>query len=273
MYKDFYGLREEPFNITPDPRFLFLTAQHREAMNHLLYGIRERKGFICLTGEVGSGKTTLCRALLNKLDDHYHTALILNPIMTETQLLKATLCELGISTKRLDRYGYLRLLNKYLLRVNSCGHDAILIIDEAQDMPDATLEMTRLLSNLETNRQKLLQIILLGQPELRDKLAQPSLRQLSQRITVRYHLGPMTQEDTEQYLHHRMRVAGLPEAAQNLIRFDPGAVKEIYRFSGGTPRLINAIGDKALLAGYVHRIGTIDKGLVRLAASELKEAG
>ena len=270
MYNDYFRFREDPFNITPDPRFLYLTTQHREALQHLVYGLRERKGFICLTGEVGTGKTTLCRALLNRLGPRVHTALILNPVLTETQLLRAIVGEFGIESKRRDRLGYLNLLNEFLLRVNSAGYDAVLIIDEAQDMSVRTLEMVRLLSNLETERQKLLQIVLVGQPELRRMLARPGLRQLSQRITVRYHLDTMDRRETAAYLNHRLRVAGRDDGP--LVHFDAGAVREIYRFSRGTPRLVNAIGDKALLAGYVYRTARINRRLARLAAAELKGA-
>ncbi|MCK4602997.1 MAG: AAA family ATPase [Phycisphaerae bacterium] len=269
MYKDYYRLNEEPFRITPDPRFLYLTAQHREALNHMLYGIRQRKGFICLTGEIGTGKTTLCRRLLKELVGGFHTALILNPMLTETQLLRAIVAEFGIETKRRDRLGYLNLLNDFLLKINSAGQDAVLIIDEAQDMPTRTLEMTRLLSNLETESQKLLQIVLVGQPELRCKLSKPTLRQLAQRITVRFHLEKMTRGETEGYIRHRLAVAG----NECVLRFDGAAVREIYRYSKGTPRLVNAISDKAMLAGYVYRTGRIDRRLVRLAAQELKEVG
>lgn len=272
MYKDFYRLREEPFNLTPDPRFLFYTSQHRDALNHMLYGIRHRKGFLCLTGEVGTGKTTLCRAMLAQLRGHYHTALILNPVLSETQLLRAVLDEFGVETKARDRLACLRELNRFLLEVNASGGDAVLVIDEAQDMPPSTLEMTRLLSNLETDSQKLVQIVLVGQPELRERLSKPELRQLAQRITVRYHLGEMTREDTEGYVRHRLRIAGCGDTDPTL-RFDRGAIRELHRHSGGTPRLINAIGDKALLAGYVHRAGRIDRRLIRLAVRELKEAG
>jgi len=272
MYKDYYSLDEEPFNITPDPRYLFMTSQHQEALDHLLFGIRQRKGFICLTGEVGTGKTTLCRALLRRLDEHFKTALILNPVLTETQLLRAIVQEFGIETKRRDRLGYLNLLNKFLLEVNSNGFDAVVIIDEAQDMPTKTLEMVRLLGNLETESQKLLQIVLLGQPELREQLAKPKLRQLAQRITVRFHLRNMSPRETEQYIHHRLEVAGISSETDCIVRFDTGAVREIYRYSHGTPRLVNAISDKALLAGYVYRTGNIDRHLVRLAVRELKEA-
>ena len=274
MYKDFYGLREEPFRLTPDPRYLFLTAQHREALNHLLYGIRQRKGFICLTGEVGTGKTTLCRALLRELGDSCRTALVLNPALSPTQLLRAVVEELAIPTKRRDRLGYLTLLNQHLLKENAAGHDTVLIVDEAQDMPAETMEMMRLLSNLETESQKLLQIVLVGQPELREKLRKPSLRQLAQRITVRYHLEQMSLGDTEQYLRHRLSVAGRDDrpAGATPLSMDSAAVQAIHEFSGGIPRLVNAIGDKVLLAGYVYRTGRIDGRIVRIAARELREA-
>jgi len=283
MYKNYYGLAEEPFSITPDPRYLFMTSRHREALNHLLFGIRRRMGFICLTGEVGAGKTTLCRALLRELDKPnktngdeartFHTALILNPSLSQTQLLRAVVAELGIKSKCRDRLGCLSILNEHLLKINSLGHDTVLIIDEAQDMPCENLEMARLLSNLETESQKLLQIVLVGQPELRKRLRKPSLRQLAQRITVRYHLGPMTQEETAQYVRHRLKVAGLPHIdGQAVLQVDDDALREVYRFSRGTPRVINALADKMLLAGYVYRTGKIDRRIVRIAANELREA-
>jgi general secretion pathway protein A len=322
MYKEYFHLQCEPFNITPDPRFLYMTAQHQEALNHLLYGIRQRKGFICLTGEVGAGKTTLCRQLLSQLRGECHTALILNPMLTGTQLLRAVLAEFGVQTRRQDRLGCLNELNRFLLGVSVAGRVAVLIIDEAQDMPLETLELTRLLSNLETDSQKLLQILLVGQPELRDRLAKPSLRQLAQRIAVRYHLGTLSRDDTAQYIRHRLWVAGGPERASatgladgdpaevialptggpiaaspteptaaagatepapapgasepagraSPVQFDEGAISEIFHYSRGTPRLINSLGDKALLAGYVHGTDRIDRRLVRLAAEEMKES-
>lgn len=287
MYNEFYHFKEDPFNLTPDPRYLFLTQQHREALMNLLYGIHQRKGFICLTGEVGTGKTTLCRRLLRELSGKgVHTALILNPMLTETQLLKSIVTEFGLGTKHRDRLGYLNHLNKFLLKVNAAGETAVVIIDETQDMPDATLEMTRLLSNLETEKTKLLQIVLVGQPEMRAKLRKEKFRQLDQRITVRYHLGQMSREETAEYIRHRLDVAATAEEAapdeeapaedgngklvSADVHFDRGAVREIFRYSNGTPRLVNAVGDKALLAGYVNRTPKINRRIVRRAIQELK---
>lgn len=267
MYADFYSLAEEPFNVTPDPRFLLMTEQHETALNHLLYGITQRKGFVLLTGEVGTGKTTICRKLLGCLDPRFRTALILNPVLSPTQLLRAIVQEFGLSVRRAERLACLGQLNAFLLETAGAGGDAVLVIDEAQDMSDELLEVARLLSNLETDSRKLLQIVLVGQPELREKLRQPHLRQLQQRITVRYHLRPMTLEETALYLRHRLGVAG-----GQAIEFDEQAVAEIHRQSGGTPRLINALGDKALLAGYVHQSRRITGDLVALAVQELREA-
>ncbi|MBL7133124.1 MAG: AAA family ATPase [Phycisphaerae bacterium] len=276
MYHEYFGLREEPFNITPDPRFLYLTAQHHEALNHVLYGIGQRKGFILLTGEVGTGKTTICRAVLRKLPSGFQSSLILNPALSKTELLRAIVAEFGFRPPGKHpgpggRLEHLSLLNEHLLRVNCAGGEAVLIIDEAQDMSPEALEMVRLLSNLETERQKLLQIVLVGQPELRNMLARPQLRQLSQRITIRYHLTNMSRHETAGYLSHRLTIAGAHNA-KTPVRFEPGAIREIFRHSHGTPRLINALGDKALLAGYVSRTSRINRKLVRRAARELKEA-
>ncbi len=271
MYHEYFGLSEEPFNITPDPRFLYLTPQHQEAMNHVLYGIHHRKGFILLTGGVGTGKTTICRAVLRRLPSGFHSSLILNPALSETELLRAIVEEFGFKWPGANRLEHLNLLNEHLLKVNCAGGEAVLIIDEAQDMSVAALEMVRLLSNLETERQKLLQIVLVGQPELRSMLAQPHLRQLSQRITIRYHLTNMSRHETAGYVSHRLTVAGAGNA-KTPVRFEPGAIREIFRYSHGTPRLINALGDKALLAGYVSGTSRINRRLVRRAARELKEA-
>ncbi len=248
MYNDFYGFRESPFNITPDPRFLFLSQKHREAINHLLFGLLQRKGFIQLTGEVGTGKTTICRLLLQELPRTFHTALILNPCLSETQLLRSILEEFGVKPpRRDDRVALLRTLNDFLLEQLSTGHDVVLIIDEAQDMTFELLEQVRLLSNLETDQRKLLQIVLIGQPELRRKLEDPRVRQLRQRITVRYHLRPLTLAETRQYVRQRLHTAG----GNGEPRFTPLALWRMYRYAQGIPRLINAACDKSLLAGYV----------------------
>ena len=265
MYLSYYNLREAPFNITPDPRFLFFSTKHQEAFNHLLFGIQERKGFIQLTGEVGAGKTTICRKLLEELGPSYRTALILNPCLTFDQLLQSIVIEFDLSVFGLDRVFYLQALNQFMLEQAQQGNDVVLIIDEAQDLSDEMLEHMRLLSNLETDHQKLMQIVLMGQPELRDKLAQPTLRQLRQRITVRYHLGPLDPTETAYYINHRLTLAG----ANGTPRFDEGAIKLVYKYSGGVPRLINAVCDKALLAGFVTQSDIINKKLVALAIDEL----
>ncbi len=252
MYEQFYGFEESPFNITPDPRFLFFSEKHREAFNHLLYGIRERKGFIQITGEVGAGKTTLCRALLEELGPSYRTALILN--------------ELGLETGEDDDILRLARLNGYLLDQVKHGHDVVLLIDEAQNLSRDLLEQIRLLSNLETDQRKLLQIVLVGQPELRTMLDERGLRQLRQRITVRYHLRPLSSWETEAYIHHRLHVAG----ANSRPTFSRAALWWIHRYSHGVPRLVNAICDKALLAGYVTGSEYLTAKHVRRARHELE---
>jgi general secretion pathway protein A len=268
VYLDYYRLREAPFNITPDPRFLFFSEKHQEAFNHLLYGIRERKGFIELTGEVGAGKTTICRKLLEELGPNYKTALILNPCLTGDQLLQAIALEFDLQVFSLDRVFFMQALNHFVLDQANQGNDVVLIIDEAQNLSDQLLEQVRMLSNLETDHQKLMQIILMGQPELRDKLAQPSLRQLRQRITVRYHLNPLTPEETACYVNHRLTQAG----ANGHPRFDEAALKLIHKQTGGVPRLINALCDKAMLAGFVTQTDVLTKKMVKLAIAELDGA-
>ena len=266
MYLEYYGLTEPPFDITPNPRFLFYSAKHREAFNHLLYGIRERKGFVQLTGEVGAGKTTLCRAMLEQLEGQYATALILNPVMSPNELMKAIAVEFGLPVNGLDRIDTLAVINQFLLQQVERGQDTVLIIDEAQDLTDELLEQVRLLSNLETDNRKLLQIVLLGQPELRDKLNNPRLRQLRQRITVRYHLAPLTRNEVNQYVQHRLQVSG----ASGTPRFTTPALWRIYNYSQGIPRLVNAICDKALLAGFVGQRESINYRTVGHAARELE---
>ncbi len=266
MYLEYYQMREAPFNITPDPRFLYFSPRHQEAFNHLLFGVSQRKGFILLTGEVGAGKTTVCRKLLEELGPRYHTALILNPCISGTMLLRAIAAELGIEVSGRDRLSYLEALNRFVLDEVNSGHDIVLVIDEAQDLSDELLEQVRLLSNLETDAQKLIQIVLMGQPELRAKIDRPRLRQLRQRITVRYHLAPLTLAETATYIAHRLNLAG----GNGLPRFDQGALKRVYQYSDGVPRLINAVCDKALLAGFVHQTDLITRDLVRMAVDELE---
>ena len=268
MYLDFYGLSEPPFSITPSPRFLFYSAKHREAFNHLLYGVRERKGFVQLTGEVGAGKTTICRAMLEKLNEEYETALILNPrTPMRTGLMKAIAMELRhrMSTGK-DRIDTLAAINEFLLGLVVHGKDAVLIIDEAQDLSDELLEQVRLLSNLETDDQKLLQIVLMGQPELRDRLNAHTLRQLRQRITVRYHLQPLGRDEMLNYIQHRIHVSGGNGAPY----FSKGAIWRVHRYTRGIPRLINALCDKCLLAGFVNQTEEID---FHLAGRAIRETG
>ncbi len=266
MYEEFYGFSEPPFNITPDPRFLFFSDRHREAFDHLMFGITERKGFIQITGEVGAGKTTLCRALFESLDEGYETALILNPRMTSLQLLRSILAELGLETAGDDRFLYLEALNRFLLDKVAQGQDVVLVIDEAQDMSIELLEEVRLLSNLETDQRKLLQIVLMGQPELRELLDDRRLRQLRQRITVRYHLTPLTLHETEHYIGHRMKLAG----GNGRPTLDRWALRKIYRYSRGVPRLINAVCDKALLCGFVDGVDRLRWRHIRRAVRELE---
>jgi len=266
VYLDYYGLTEPPFNLTPNPRFLFYSAKHREALNHLLYGIRERKGFVQLTGEVGTGKTTICRAMLDQLGPLVTTALILNPVLDADGLMKAVAQEFGLEVKGRDRLETMAAINSFLLEQAEKGRDAVLIIDEAQNLTNELLEQVRLLSNLETDDRKLLQIVLLGQPELRDRLNDHSLRQLRQRIMVRYHLRSLTTTEIGHYLQHRLQVAG----ANGAPYFTAGALWRIQRYSQGIPRLINAVGDKCLLAGYVRQTERIDYRTVGLAIRELE---
>src|SRR2546422_2637515 len=266
VYLEYYGLTEAPFDITPNPRFLFYSAKHREAFNHLLYGIRERKGFVQLTGEVGAGKTTLCRAILEELEGRYSTALILNPVMSAEELVKAVAIEFGLPVNGLDRLDTLSVINHFLLHGVELGRDAVLIIDEAQDMTDELLEQVRLLSNLETDDRKLLQIVLMGQPELRDRLNNPRLRQLRQRITVRYHLPPLSRYEVTQYIQHRLQVAG----ANGAPYFTQPALWRVFSYSKGIPRLVNAICDKALLAGFVQQQERIGFGIIGRAVRELE---
>jgi general secretion pathway protein A len=266
MYCSFFGLREKPFNITPDPRFLFLSPSHQEALGHLLYGIEERKGFITITGEVGTGKTLLCRALLERLGQHVRTALIFNSFLSELDLLRSINEEFGIPYPGATRKDLIDRLNSYLIEEFRAGRNAVLIIDEAQNLAPPVLEQVRMLSNLETERGKLLQIILVGQPELRKQLARPDLRQLNQRIALRYHLQPFDRQETADYVNHRLLVAG----SHGVVKFSRGALSAIARLSNGIPRTINLLSDRAMLAAYVHGSGRIERAHVRQAWRELQ---
>ncbi|MDR2012415.1 MAG: AAA family ATPase [Rhodanobacter sp.] len=267
MYLEYFGLREPPFSITPDPRYVFLSERHRDALAHLLYGIGKggSGGFVQLTGEVGTGKTTLCRLLLEQLPANTRAALVLNPGLSPVGLLE-TVCEelkLPIEGRRNSLKGLIDTLNTFLLEAYAQGLRVVLIVDEAQNLNTRTLEQVRLLTNLETSTQKLLQIILLGQPELREILDQPELRQLAQRITARYHLTPLNMAETEAYVRHRMKVAGCSR-----IPFTRLGLKALYRRSGGVPRLLNIIADRALTAAYARERDVIGEWLVDRAADE-----
>jgi len=266
MYTEFYHFEEKPFGLTPNPAYLFLSESHRVALNHLTFGIDQREGFILITGDVGTGKTTLCRALLARLRDGYRTAYVFNPILSPKDLLETILEEFGASVKNsMTKRDLMAQLNQLLLTFFKKDEKAVLIIDEAQDLEADTLENIRLLSNLETTKEKLLQIILAGQPELEEKLALHSLRQLRQRITIRHKLRPLTLRETQAYILHRVTIAG----PQSMIRFDDAAIKTIHKLSAGVPRVINQITDRALLAGYVNQRRIISRALVRKGVKAL----
>ena len=267
MYTSFFGLNEKPFSITPDPRYLFMSERHGEALAHLVYGVTESGGFVQLTGEVGTGKTTLVRTLLfNRMPDNADVAVVLNPQITVHEFLLTICEELGIAVpERQESIKALTdALNRHLLSAHAAGRRTILVVDEAQNLAPAVLEQVRLLTNLETAKQKLLQIILIGQPELRELLGRNDLRQLAQRITGRYHLEPLSREESAQYVEHRLRVAG---ALGEVI--DGAAKKEVFRLSRGVPRLINVICDRALLGAYSQESRIITKRLIRRAAAEV----
>ena len=267
MYASFFGLSEKPFAITPDPRYLFMSERHAEALAHLLYGITEAGGFIQLTGEVGTGKTTIVRSLLERMPGHADVAVILNPQLTPVQFILTICEELGIFVRDEDTTSIkdlVDILNKRLLEAHAKGRRIVVIVDEAQNLSPETLEQVRLLTNLETRSQKLLQIILIGQPELRDVLSRVELRQLAQRITGRYHLAPLTRDETIAYVNHRMRVAGC-----NVEVFSNAALREVHRLSDGVPRIINVICDRALLGAFTQETHHITPALIRSAAGEV----
>lgn len=267
MYLSFYGLHEKPFSLTPDTKFLYLSKNHRDALNHLIYGIIEKEGFVVLTGDIGTGKTTIVRALLERLGEHATSALIINPILEGKELLRSILEEFGINNTQGTRKELIDRLNQFLLGELVQRRDAVLIIDEAQHLSDQALEHIRLLSNLETEKAKLIQIILVGQVELHLKLESPLLRPLNQRVSIRHHLAPLDLTDTEKYIHHRLLVAG----SNGHITLSTGAINEIFKYSQGIPRLINLFCDRTLLTGYVRQRSHIDKRIVKKGAESLEK--
>jgi general secretion pathway protein A len=265
MYTAFYGLREKPFSLTPDPKFLFLSESHREALAHLLYGIEEGEGFIAVTGEVGTGKTTLCRTLVRKLGEDTQLAFVFNPSLSGEDLLRAISIEFGLITEGYSRADLNDQLNQFLLETSRAGGRALLIVDEAQNLGAASLEEIRLLSNLETSSSKLLQILLFGQPELDVMLDSHELRQLRQRITVRWNLSALTAAETGDYIRHRLRVA----AGRECDLFNDKAIREIRSRAGGIPRLINVLCDRALLVGYAAGESKLGRKSIDRAAREI----
>ena len=268
MYTDFYGLKENPFNVTSDPGFFYFSKAHKEALSHLLYGINQRKGFLEITGEVGAGKTTLCKAALAQLDSTTKTAFILNSNLSEMQLLEAILEDFGISYKEKTKLDLMRQFNKFLMEQLAQRANVVVILDEAQTLKLSTLEGIRLLSNLETDKEKLFQIVLVGQPELREKLKDPSLLQLRQRIGVRFHISPLEKEEVGKYIYHRLAIAG----SGGDINFTGGALDKIFSYSNGIPRLINLVCDKAMLTGFVAELKTIEADLIDKSIFEIEGA-
>ena len=270
MYCTYFGFNERPFSIAPDPSFLYMSELHREALAHLLYGVKSDSGFVLLTGEVGTGKTTICRCLLKQMPESSKVAYVLNPRLSVVELL-ATICdEFGIKYPPASQSIklFVDLINEYLMAAHADGLKPVLIIDEAQNLSYELLEQVRLLTNLETNERKLLQIVMLGQPELREKLLRPEMRQLQQRITARYHLGTLGKKDTSAYIAHRLAVAGVRRKL-----FKQPALNRLFKLSGGVPRLINLLCDRALLGAYAQGAGKIDREIVQKAAAEIMDGG
>ena len=266
MYNEYFGFKEAPFSIAPDPRYLYMTAQHREALAHLVYGLNSEGGCILLTGEVGTGKTTICRCLLEQVPEQARVALVLNPKVSEVELLETICDELKISYPGQDNSlkTYTDKIYSFLIESNRKNEKTVLIIDEAQNLSSDVLEQLRLLTNLETNQRKLLQIIILGQPELLDILARKEMRQLAQRITARFHLQPLTKDEVKAYVSHRLAVAG-----QNIQLFSDSSIKLLYKLSNGVPRLINVLCDRSLLGAYVENLPSVTPVIVKKAATEV----
>ena len=266
MYKQFFGLSHSPFSIAPDPRYLYMSERHREALAHLLYGVGSGGGFVLLTGEIGAGKTTVCRCFIEQVPSTCKLAYVFNPRLTVEELLQAVCAEFGIEVPpATSTRGYVDLVNRHLLAAHAAGMNSVLVIDEAQNLTADVLEQLRLLTNLETNERKLLQIILIGQPELRTMLARPELEQLAQRVIARYHLGPLTRRETANYIAHRMAVAGHSGAPA----FTARVAARVHGLTGGVPRRINLLCDRALLGAYVENDRTVTTGILRRAAREV----
>src|SRR3954471_2826608 len=274
MHEDYYGFVEKPFSLTPDPKYLYKSESHANAFDLLQYAIRRREGFVVVTGDIGTGKTTLCRAILEQLDRKTFTALVLNPFLSEEDLLRIVLQDFGVVSRDEIKRGRLagvtkqeliETLNEFLLSLLPLGAGALLIIDEAQNLPRAVLEQIRVLSNLETHKEKLLQIVLVGQLNLKDLLRSSDLRQLDQRVSIRYELKPLTREETSAYVAHRLTIAGGGAS----VSFAPKAIDLVHTCTGGIPRLINLVCDRALLGGYSARTSRITPEMVRAAAAGL----
>ena len=274
MYEDYYGFLEKPFSLTPDPKYLYRSESHAQAFELLQYGIRRREGFVVVTGDIGTGKTTLCRAVLDQLDRKVFTALVLNPFIAEDDLLRLILQDFGVVSRDeikrgrlagVSRQELIETLNDFLLSLLPLRATALLIIDEAQNLPRPVLEHIRMLSNLETDKEKLLQIILVGQLNLKDVLRTPELRQLDQRVSIRYNLRPLTGEETAAYVAHRLTIAG----GGSVVSFTPKALQTVHRITTGIPRLINLVCDRALLAAYSERTQRVTPDMVRSGAASL----
>ena len=274
MYEDFYGFSEKPFSLTPDPKYLFKSESHANAFELLQYAIRRREGFIVVTGQIGTGKTTMCRALLDQLDRRTFTALVLNPFISEDDLLRLILQDFGVVSREemkrgrlaaVSRQALIETLNEFLLSLLPLRAKALLIIDEAQNLPRPILEFIRMLSNLETDKEKLLQIVMVGQLNLKDVLRSPELRQLDQRVSIRYELRPLGAEETAAYVAHRLTIAG----GGAVVSFTPKALQSVYKYSGGIPRVINLLCDRALLAAYSERATRVTPEMVRKGAGSL----
>ena len=274
MYEEFYGFSEPPFSLTPDPKFFYNGESHIRAFELLRYAIHRGEGFMVVYGDIGTGKTTLCRAVLENLQGDVYTALLLNPFLSETDLLRAILQDFGVisagspaAKKALNKHDLISNLNTFLLSILRLDAHAMVLIDEAQNIPIATLEQIRILTNLETTKHKLLQIVLVGQTELKDVLARPELRQLNQRISIRCELLPLSREETAEYIRHRISVAS---GGRSRVRFAADALKTIHDYSGGIPRLINLIGDRCLILGLATQAATIDRKIAREAVDNLE---